>query len=523
MTGRAGRLLLVIAVVLAARLVGIPPFGGPERTGSAISAVDGITVPASCAEANPGWSEVGVDLASNDPPIAPGRVFHVSDGTIAVLVVVTAANEEGRATSFDFSASVHVAAVIVRAADGGALVPFVPPARNGAGLGAPDQAGIDAVAFCYRVQVPNPPEPGATEGPEITPTAELSPTDIAQTPVPDKTATATAGTFDIGAVQTANALATEAADAQGTAAAVSTAAAAGEATRQAEAAAAEATIVAHSTARADQDATAAARATEAAAAATTAAEEHAAVQATASAEVAAAQATSAALATADAANRSELATAQAVQTEAAATIAALQSATDVPSPSPESSPSPEPSPSPSPTPAETRYYGVPDDEGFDAWAASLPPGWTVTDGLLVADGSVFQGYVQPPRTVDRDNYAIEAEIRIVEEPACAANFGLLVRGSESGFYAGGVEWVCGAGSSIRAWALNNVLTQEGRSIDQEWHTYRIAVNGDQITVSVDGVQVLQATDASFPTGGQIALWSNGVMLEVRSFKVLVAS
>jgi hypothetical protein len=166
---------------------------------------------------------------------------------------------------------------------------------------------------------------------------------------------------------------------------------------------------------------------------------------------------------------------------------------------------------------------VPGDEGFDAWAATLPAGWTIADGLLMADGGLFQGYVQPPRTVDRDDYAIEAEIRIVEAPACAANFGLLVRGSETGFYAGGLEWVCDAGSSVRIWSLNNVLSQDSHAVDDGWHTYRIAVIADQITVSIDGIQVLQATDASFPAGGQIALWSNGVKLEVRAFRVLVAA
>jgi len=49
------------------------------------------------------------------------------------------------------------------------------------------------------------------------------------------------------------------------------------------------------------------------------------------------------------------------------------------------------------------------------------------------------------------------------------------------------------------------------------------VNGDQITFSIDGEVVLEATDASFPTGGQIALWSNGVKLDVRAFRVYVAS
>jgi hypothetical protein len=123
--------------------------------------------------------------------------------------------------------------------------------------------------------------------------------------------------------------------------------------------------------------------------------------------------------------------------------------------------------------------------------------------------------------VDRDNYAVEAEIKLEEEPACPANFGIVVRGSESGFYAGGVEWVCDAGSSVRLWALDRLLGQQVRQTDLEWHRYRLEVNGDHIAYSIDGSVVLEATDATFPAGGQVAIWSNGVRLDVRAFRVLV--
>jgi hypothetical protein len=499
MIGRAGRLLLAFVIGLAGWWAAKPLLPGPTQIGVAMSASSGQPVPKDCHEANPAWSEVAVDLTS-EPAIQPGRVFRLSDGTIAVLVVVTAANADGRATAFDFSASLRVAAVIVHAGADGALIPFDPPMRNGSGLSAPDQGGIDGIAFCYRIQVPNPPPPGATAIP-TTPPVEKTRTATSETP--SATVTPTPETFEIGAVQTESARATAAAAAQATAETVATQAAAGEATREAESAAAEATIAALATSRAAQDATAAAQATAAADSATAEAAERAAIQATASAEVAAAQGSAAALATTDAARQTELAAAHAAQTEAAATIAALQSTAAAPSP----------------TPAETLLYGVPQTEGFDAWPAT--PGWSVSNGDLISDGSPFQGYAQPTRTVDRDNYAVEAEIRIVEAPACAANFGIVARGSESGFYAGGDEWICGNGSSDRIWALDRLLAQKDRPIDLGWHTYRLDVNGSHITFSIDGTVVLEATDSTYPAGGQVAIWSNGVKLDVRAFRILV--
>src|SRR5262249_3296976 len=107
------------------------------------------------------------------------------------------------------------------------------------------------------------------------------------------------------------------------------------------------------------------------------------------------------------------------------------------------------------------------------------------------------------------------------EPACSANFGIVVRGSESGFYAGGVEWSCHTGSSARLWALDRLLAQQDRPTDLGWHTYRLEVDGDHITYSIDGAVVLEAPDTRVRAGGQVAIWSNGVKLDVRAFRVLV--
>src|SRR4051812_47324745 len=103
MIGRAGRLLLVFVIGVAGWWLAAPLLAGPTEVGHSMAASDGQPMPKSCQEANPAWSEVAVDLKADEPAIAPGRVFRLSDGTIAVLVVVTAANGDGQATAFDFS------------------------------------------------------------------------------------------------------------------------------------------------------------------------------------------------------------------------------------------------------------------------------------------------------------------------------------------------------------------------------------------------------------------------------------
>jgi hypothetical protein len=482
MLRRVGRFLLILLFGVATGLVAAGSFHGGLRGGMPAVLGAAGAVPATCREADPAWTELGVDLSGGEP-IEPGRVVRLSDGTLAVLVVVTQANETGEATAFDFAASVRVAAVIVRAGEEASYTPFDPPVRNASGLAAPGGRGITRIAFCYHIQVPNPPPPGATTAAE--PTAPTTP--IA-------TATATAETFEIDAVQTAHALATEAAGARATAAAFATAAAGSEATRSAEAQAASATAAGLATERA-----AAAAATSTADAAA-----RAAARATADTAVAAAQATTAALATADAERQSELATSQAAQTEAAATIAALQTAAI---------------PSPTPTPT-VPVYGAWSGADFAQWP-DLPDGWTFEGDQLLAGGPEFKGYVQPPAfALDTDDYAVEIEAKVLGPNNCAGNFGIVIRGSESGYYAGGVEWACDQKPEARLWTPQGPIAASDFTPDGDWHIFRVEAKGNRIRFLIDGQVVLERQNDAYPHGSQVALWSSGVKLKVRAFRVV---
>lgn len=542
MMSRAGRcsLLVIFTITAIWSMAGATPF--TVGLANARHVMSGArNQPTTCSDANPGWTPLGMDLPSGDDPIEPGRVYRLSDGTLAVLIVATEVNDDGKVVSLDFAASLRISAAFVGGAGGASYIVFDPPVRSASGLTAPDNIGIDWVRFCYRIEVPGPPEPGAT------PVAVASPTETPTSPqTPAPTPTATAESFELGAVQTASALATQAAQAQATAATLATAAAASEATRAAERAAAEATTAALATERAILDATATAQANADSSDATATAEQQAAASATAAQQVAAsataeaanvaasataeaanvaasatadaanlaasatadaanaaAQATAAAIATADAAQQIDLATAQAQQTESAATIAALQTAA-----------------APSPTPADTTIYSASNAADFNGWS-DLPDGWKVDGDLLVASGTDFTGYAQPPTlSIPDANYAVEAEIQISGPTDCAGNVGIVIRGSENGFYAGGLEWSCDSPPIARLWASSNPLGQVPVTIDDGWHTYRVEARGSQIRYLIDGAVVLEQTDETYPTGDQLALWSAGVKLTVRAYRVI---
>ena len=73
---------------------------------------------------------------------------------------------------------------------------------------------------------------------------------------------------------------------------------------------------------------------------------------------------------------------------------------------------------------------------------------------------------------------------------------------------------------MRLWRHDRLLAEQPWVLDQAWHTYRVSVDGDQITLALDGAVVVEGTDPGGPMGPQLALWSNGVPLEVRAFRLL---
>jgi hypothetical protein len=141
----------------------------------------------------------------------------------------------------------------------------------------------------------------------------------------------------------------------------------------------------------------------------------------------------------------------------------------------------------------------------------------VDGNVLVYDGRRFTAYAEPPvHPTGRPDHAVEIEFRIVKPPECGTNFGVVIRGSDAGYYAGGLEWNCAP--ALLLWTPQQSIAQTPIEIGDGWHTLQIAAKGQQITVSLDGAVIIQREDSSQPSGSQVALWSDGVSLEIRSFR-----
>jgi hypothetical protein len=408
----------LLSIILAATALGL---SGPWHT-PATSAIQraktvfaASTVPAHCAAIDKSWVQIDVPLSSSGGAPAVGRVFSLSDGAIAVLVIVDSLTSDGAVASADFSASVKVSAAIVTRAGGSDLIKFDPPVRSRSGLAASDGAAINSIAFCYRIAIPAPPEPVK---PNATPTKSVP----AASPTPVQ--------FDLGAVQTANAeAATSVANSRATAAAAQTALAESEAAAN------------------NLQATAAAQASQIA--------------------------------------------------QYMATVSA-------------------PTPTATAAPQGALLFSADSDEAF-AQLILPAAGWRIDHGLI-ADGSSAPDWVTLPAIPGLGaDQAIEAEIKIGDGGSCPRNFGLALRGADTGFVAGGVEWACD--QAVKLWSGQSVIAQgDAVALDSGWHFVRLEVRGGGVRMFIDGALVLDAT-TSQSGGGQLAIWSSGVPLTVRSLRV----
>ena len=123
------------------------------------------------------------------------------------------------------------------------------------------------------------------------------------------------------------------------------------------------------------------------------------------------------------------------------------------------------------------------------------------------------------------NQIAEIDFRVTGGEVCPRNFGVAVRGSDDGFYAGGIEWGCQAQSLIWVSGESEQVQDlpSGTSVDGDWHTLQVSAIGDAITVSLDGTVIATDTSTRFQGGKLVAIWSNGVALEIQAVRVYETS
>jgi hypothetical protein len=145
--------------------------------------------------------------------------------------------------------------------------------------------------------------------------------------------------------------------------------------------------------------------------------------------------------------------------------------------------------------------------------------WTHLNGTLVTDGSTTT-LLHLPVSLNRANYAVEAEIQQISTPA--HEFGLVARLNSDGH-----GYIAGFNGYSASLSVGNPLT--GRSLIKSasaparvgsYDTYRIEVKGNSITSLLDQSPVLQMSNNSYLDPGQTGLMAySGAQITVHAIRV----
>jgi hypothetical protein len=213
-----------------------------------------------------------------------------------------------------------------------------------------------------------------------------------------------------------------------------------------------------------------------------------------------------------------------------ATATAIPTETPTPGPTstplPTSTPAPSPTATPSPTP-EPAVYEADSSGGLDEWNG--PQDWKHLNGMLVNDGSNNSAgvWISAPFKPRSSNYAIEAEIQVVSgfcgngRGDSYTNFGIVTRASDvdTGYW-GGVDCSGVGAVSLGSLFCCDRLAEQNFAVDLEWHTYRMEVDGNVVRFYVDGALLIEVSDNRYLESGYVGLWSYGVQVNVRNFRVI---
>ncbi len=145
-------------------------------------------------------------------------------------------------------------------------------------------------------------------------------------------------------------------------------------------------------------------------------------------------------------------------------------------------------------------------------------GWKTLGGVLLNDGTGdYADLIRPhfePGSIPMADYAVEADVSVTRWTGL--NFGIEVRADEHGArYSAGIE----SGRAAVWDPADKIVEGKGFESSGDWHTYRVEIIGNVITLLIDGEVFAQVRDNKYLEGGRVGLWSNGVQLETRSFKI----
>lgn len=191
---------------------------------------------------------------------------------------------------------------------------------------------------------------------------------------------------------------------------------------------------------------------------------------------------------------------------------------------------PTPTPSSQPKPGDI-LYAAGQSNGWAGWGGTSD--WKVSGNMLINDGTLTDlgNNISPTITAPFQiegtaDYAIEARIQVISyrNAGIAACFGLTVRGTPAASGWQGYQGIDGCISPCCGHDLNVVSIDEQVQAPfdpgNDWHVYRMEVQGDVIRFFIDGGLKLTLTDNKYLTGGQVGLFDAEVQLNVSSFVII---
>lgn len=161
-------------------------------------------------------------------------------------------------------------------------------------------------------------------------------------------------------------------------------------------------------------------------------------------------------------------------------------------------------------------------QGLNSWHGGSQ--WSVNNGMLMSNGET-QGkyYIVAPYQPTVSNYAIEAQIQFLQNTSFPDPkvFGLFVRSGPNEDERGYDGYVFGGDAKIRIAHDPNslILGATPYTLDTGLHIYRLEVKDSTITLLIDGVEMVQATDSTFSAPGLLGVYDNSCQINVRSFEV----
>jgi hypothetical protein len=161
--------------------------------------------------------------------------------------------------------------------------------------------------------------------------------------------------------------------------------------------------------------------------------------------------------------------------------------------------------------------------GLNGWAGASS--WKTLRGSLLNDGTTHDStpILAPYDTGQITDYAVETRIRVIrsDEWCCGhyESFGLTTRrAADGGGYSGAIR--ANSTATIGYTDGGFETNEQPYSPADSWHTYRLEVDGNVVTLLADGARILTVTDNRYLTGGLTGLFDDGLQLEVASYRVL---